>query len=478
MGTTLFTEDLVRELSRVRKEPDWLLRHRLKALETSRRMPIETSQLYTKSTDLGGVSLDSIDPIRPSQAGAPEYLETLEEGAAEPSITSFDLNVKINCPEQLSSKGIIFTEISSAIRLYPERLKELFEHRSIPTDMDKFVALNHALFNSGFFLYVPKNIELDKPVRNLFFGVSPGIGVFSQSIIILEEGSKASLVEQLYSPSSPHQGQSLYSNITEAYLGRSASLSLSTIQNFSDNVNVFSNRKSVGGIDSVVNWNTSYLGGAVTRSRLDSLMNGQGSSAQDLEVVFGSKQEKFDLVSNLVHVGRDTTGRVIAKGALKDKSRLIAKGIIRIFQESKNTRAYLADHAILLSPEARADAIPALEIETDEVKATHSVSVAQVDAEQIFYLTTRGLSLDEARKVIVMGFFEPVIQDLPLREVKWNLRYLVEKKWSEDQPGPELTPRELMDLFAGEEAELEAPAAIEEIFAQHYKYSRVRGRQT
>jgi Fe-S cluster assembly protein SufB len=177
-------------------------------------------------------------------------------------------------------------------------------------------------------------------------------------------------------------------------------------------------------------WASGLLGGAYTRSRLESIMNNQGASSENIEVVFGSGTQRFDTVSNITHIGQNTSGHAISKGVVKDKARVVFKGMIRITKDAKNSRAYLAEHGMILGKEARADAIPGLEIETNEVKATHSASVAQINDEQIFYLMSRGMSEDEAKKLIIVGFFEPIIERIPIPEVARRIRRITDLKWS------------------------------------------------
>ncbi|MEM2555703.1 MAG: SufD family Fe-S cluster assembly protein, partial [Candidatus Caldarchaeum sp.] len=198
----------------------------------------------------------------------------------------------------------------------------------------------------------------------------------------------------------------------------------------------------------------SLIGGGVSKVRVDSLMVGDGSSVNDLELVFGDGDQRMDLTANLHHIGFGTQGREVAKGVVKDKSRLIFKGMITVEKTAKNTNAYLAKHAMIMSPEARAYAIPSLEIKTDEVKATHSASVSQIDPEQIYYLMTRGIPYEEARKMLALGFFEPVVSMVDLDEVRWGLRSLLESKW-----GGAVT-----ELF--EEPEV----TVTSLFGTHYKY--------
>lgn len=252
-----------------------------------------------------------------------------------------------------------------------------------------------------------------------------------QNLVVADDRSKFTILEESYSTQMTGQTRrSTYSGLSEVHLREGAEVTYANISNLAPSYNIFLNRKSVGQGDSKIVWASGLLGGAYTRSRLESIMNNQGASSENIEVVFGSGTQRFDAVSNITHIGQNTSGHAISKGVVKDKSRVVFKGMIRITKDAKNSRAYLAEHGMILGKEARADAIPGLEIETNEVKATHSASVAQINDEQIFYLRSRGMSEDEAKKLIIVGFFEPIVERIPIPEVARRIRRITDLKWS------------------------------------------------
>src|SRR5208337_2569164 len=193
--------------------------------------------------------------------------------------------------------------------------------------------------------------------------------------------------------------------------------------------------------------------------------NNQGASSENIEVVFGSGTQRFDTVSNITHIGQNTSGHAISKGVVKEKARSLFKGMIRINKDAKNSRAYLAEHGMILGKEARADAIPGLEIETNEVKATHSASVAQINDEEIFYLMSRGLSEDEAKKLIIVGFFEPIVERIPVPEIAKRIRRIVDLKWSGIYDFASS-----LNVPAFDDEYYEEGYKTRDIFEGHYKY--------
>ena len=209
------------------------------------------------------------------------------------------------------------------------------------------------------------------------------------------------------------------------------------------------------------------LGGRITRSRFNLGLNGRGSSFEGYQVFFCDGKQRYDLDANLVHNSPDSAGSLTARGVLKGESQSIFKGMVKIKKGAKNSHSYLAHHAMLLDKRARSDAIPGLDIDTNEVKATHSASVAQIDEEQIFYLEARGLPKDEAKKLIVIGFFEPVLSRIPIEFAREGAKFTVEGKWSGERR--RLVDRETLLALTGEVPD-EERHATGDIFERHYKY--------
>ena len=430
---TQATDQYIRTLVESRQEPEWLREFRLKSLNHFRKLPAETSNLYTKYVDLTGVDFESttLTPTEPSKSQIKVVMDKLKSDRA---LTIFQIESKTfpaDIPEALRKEGVVFTDVGTAIRNEPEIFHRYFLEKAILPEEDKFAALNNALFTSGFYLHVPKGIEVTVPFRFVTILDSEGSGVFAQNLVMAENRSKFTVLEELYSTRLTSQStKSTYSNLSEVYLHDGAEVTYGSINNLSQSVNVFSNKKSIGKRDSKMVWASGLLGGAFTRSRIESVMKESGASSENVEVVFGAGTQRFDTVSNITHSGPNTSGHAISKGVVKDKSRAIFKGMIRIDKNAKNSRAYLAEHAMILGKDALADAIPGLEIDTNDVKATHSASVSQINEEEIFYLMSRGLSEDESKKLIIVGFFEPIVERIPVPEIAKRIRRIVDLKWS------------------------------------------------
>ena len=465
---TQASEQYIRSLAESRQEPEWLREFRIKSLNLFRKLPPELSTLYTKYVDLAGVDFESLslEPTQPSKSHIQDVMAKLN---SERAITLFQIEsetIQADVPEALRKEGVIFTDLGSAIRHDPELFRRYFLEKAILPEEDKFAALNNALFISGFYLHVPKGIEVTVPFRQVTIFDSEGHGSFAQNLVIADNRSKFTVLEELYSTRlAVEMKKSAYSGLSEVYLHEGAEVTYASINNLSSNIDIFTNRKSTGERDSRIVWSTGLLGGAYTRSRLESVMKEPGASSENVEVVFGAGTQRFDAVSNITHIGPNTSGHAISKGVVKDKARSVFKGMIRIEKNAKNSRAYLAEHGMILSKDARADAIPGLEIETNDVKATHSASVSQINEEDIFYLMSRGLSEDDAKKLIIVGFFEPVVERIPVPDVAKRIRRIIDLKWSGIYDfASSLT------IPASEDEYYEEGQKTRDIFEGHYKY--------
>lgn len=449
-------------LSLSKNEPSWLSQYRKNSLSIYDTLPVETSPLYTKYTyakkmDMQQVSLDS-----KTTDTVPTFLQKrIRELEGQISIVQIGTNIhRIILPDDLASKGLIITSIDDAVAKNPDFVKSALES-SNPHD-DKFTALNNAAFNSGIFIHIPQNLILEKPIHVVSCLSEDGISAISRNVIHAEENSKATIVQEIYSPIS--QKQQAYMELLSTTVHQNAHLDITTLQMMDQSSVNFSTRKTDLGRDATVNWYSGLFGSMLSRYKIDYFLNGAGASANDSEVVFGNNEQNFDIQTNINHQSPSTEGRVVEKSILRNKSKSLFKGMIRIKENATKSNSYLSGRSILLDKDAKSDAIPGLEIFTNDVKATHSASVAQIDEEQIFYLKTRCLSHEEAERTIVEGFLEPLSRKMSFQVRAW-IAYLVESKWD----GRELsinTDEELAKFVEVEETRYNEDAELE----QHYKY--------
>ncbi|MBI4010038.1 MAG: Fe-S cluster assembly protein SufD [Candidatus Aenigmarchaeota archaeon] len=432
-------------------EPSWLKEFRENSLKSYENMKSENTELFKHQTLFNDFDLEEFQDYINSDADFNFHLTDDFAFSLQNSN-----GIKINLPDSLKEKGIIISQLNSDIKNEQQFKQILISDSKIE---DKFSHMNNALFNSGLYIYIPKGLQIEIPFRLL---TSVNSNLISKTIFILEQDSMLKVIKEDYSIRSDKSV--LFSDSIEVLLKDGAELHVSHVQNLGQNIVHLSNKISTGHRNSRMHWNIGYFGGKKVRSRVYNVLLGEGSEAEDMEVLFGNKEQQFDVFSTLLHTGKNTIGRVLSNGVLRDKSISIFKGMIKISEGAKNSSSFLGEHAMLLSKEAKAKAIPGLEIETNEVKATHSASVSQIEEDKIFYLMSRGLSDEESKKMIALGFFEPVIQRMLLDEIKNKLYQLLELKWQgrEDEF--------LDDLDKLKTEEFKEMKRKEDMFAGHYKY--------
>jgi len=308
---------------------------------------------------------------------------------------------------------------------------------SLPQD-DKLAMVARGFWSHGRHVEIGDGVTVDDPIVLRWPGAAPGRALISRTIVTVGAGASASVVEEQV-PCGPDvecaEGeavpQGMFHGTTEVSLGEGASLRLASIQQMNANQVVFQHRHARVGDGASLHWALAQLGGRLVRSRVDNRLEGNRSSVEQVEIVFGGEQQLFDLTSYTRHIGRDTTGNLLSKGALLDRSRSFMKGLITIEKSAVGTDSFLGEFGMNLSKAARAVAIPSLEIDQPDCRrAAHSSSVGPIDPTQLFYLESRGIPPDEARKFIVLGFLEPVVARVPLDAARDDLRELLEDKWA------------------------------------------------
>ncbi len=464
MSQTLSTISIghIDEISSSKNEPDWLKEYRRNSLSIYESLPIETSPLYNKYTDAKKMDPQQVSLSVSTTDAVPSFLQKrLGELEKETCVIQIGTNIhKINISDELKSKGLIISSIDDAIKNNFDLVKKSLE--SSNSKNDKFTALNNAAFNSGIFIHIPKNLVLEKPIHILTCLSDDGISIISRNIVYADESSKATIVQELYSTKS--EKQQAYLELFNTNVAPNAQLDVTTLQMMDQSSVNFCTRRTDLGQDAKVNWYSGLFGSVLCRYQIEYNLNGSGASANDSEVIFGNNEQSFDIQININHEAPATEGRVVEKSILRNKSKSLFKGMIRIKENASKSNSFLSGRSILLDKDAKSDSIPGLEILTNDVKATHSASVAQIDEEQIFYLNTRCLSHAEAERTIIEGFLEPLSRKMSIQVRAW-IAYLIESKWS----GKELTintDEEFAKFVEVEETRYNEDAEIE----QHYKY--------
>ncbi len=450
------------EISSSRNEPDWLKEYRQNSLSVYEKLPIEISPLYNKYTDAQKMDPQQVSLSISTTDTVPSFLQKrLGELENETCVIQIGTNThRINISDELKSKGLVISSLTDAIQNNPDLVKKALEASN--SNEDKFTALNNAAFNSGVFIHIPRNLELEKPIHILSCLSEDGISTISRNIIFADESSKATIVQELYSPKA--EKQQAYLELLNTNLAPNAQLDITTLQMMDQSSVSFCTRRTDLAQDSKVNWYSGLFGAILSRYKIEYFLNGPGSSCNDSEVIFGNNEQSFDIQTNVTHKSPSTEGRVVEKSILRNKSKSLFKGMIRIKENASKSNSFLSGRSILLDKDAKSDSIPGLEILTNDVKATHSASVAQIDEEQLFYLNTRCLSHEEAERTIIEGFLEPLSRKMSFQVRAW-IAYLIESKWENKELSIN-TDEELAKFVEIEETRYNEDAEIE----QHYKY--------
>ncbi|HTK45204.1 MAG TPA: SufD family Fe-S cluster assembly protein [Patescibacteria group bacterium] len=408
---------LAQALASEREEPAWLRAERIEALMAFEGLPVEANQLYTPYIDLRAASLDEVRP----------YVTDGPPGLGD------DL---VGLPQL--PRGVHVETMSQWLERDPDGFRAALDGGSGLPSGDKLAQLARGFWSHGRHVEIGERVQVAEPIVLRWPGAAPGRALISRTIVTLGAGASAAIVEEQV-PCGPEidcaEGQvvpqGLFHGTTEIVLGEGASLGLASIQQMGPNQVVFQHRHARIGEGASLHWALAQLGSRLVRSRVDNRLEGDRSSVEQVEIVFGGEQQLFDLTSYTRHLGRDTTGNLLSKGALLDRSRSFMKGLITIEKSAVGTDSFLGEFGMNLSKAARAVAIPSLEIDQPDCRrAAHSSSVGPIDPSQLFYLESRGIPPDEARKFIVLGFLEPVVARVPLESAREDLRGLLEAKWA------------------------------------------------
>ena len=429
-------EATVRKIAAAAGDPDWLLADRLAGLHGFETLPIESNRLYTPYVDLRNAQLAEVKPYaavaRP--AGGRRGDGRLPEGAGAYAEFSEDRLAALILSPEARDAGVVLETLADLGARDPELLRRLLDGGCTLPENDKLGQMTRALWTHGLSLHVPNGVRLERPIVLRWAMGAPSTALLSRTILSIGDNAEVSVVEEQVASSTAAaagDAQSFFAGTTEVQLGAGSTLSFAGLQDFAIGQVAFQHRSAVVGQGAAVRWALAQLGCRVIRSRIDNTLEGDGSSVEQAEIVFGSADQLFDLTSYTRHIGRDTTGNLLSKGALSDRSRVYMKGLATIDLTAHGTDSYLGEFAMLLSKQARSVAIPSLEIDQPDCRrVAHASSVGPIDETQLFYLESRGLDPDEARKLIVLGYLEPVVARVPLASAQDRLRDLLEAKWA------------------------------------------------
>jgi Fe-S cluster assembly protein SufD len=325
----------------------------------------------------------------------------------------------------LAAKGVIFTDWLTAERKHADLLANILG-QVICADEGKFAGLAAALATQGVLVYVPRNVHLEQPLHSLLWGPGGGQAFFSHILVWVEEGASLTYVHEAASPN--EQLNSLHAGIVEIHLGQGANFHFVELQSWGEHVWNFSHERARVTRDANLDWIFGAVGSKLTKNFTDLDLVGEGATGRMSGFYFTDGTQHLDHDTQQNHMAAHTTSDLLFKGALKDHSRSVWQGMIYVAPGAMKTDGYQANRNLVLSPKAHADSIPGLEILADDVRCTHGVTVGKIDPEQVFYLKSRGIPSSEAERLIVEGFFDPIMERIPFEGVRGRFQEAIQTK--------------------------------------------------
>lgn len=415
--------EVVEQISYMKGEPRWMLEFRLRALEhfLKRPMPkwgpdlsnlnLDDIYYYVRPTEKQGRSWDEVpENIKRTfeRLGIPEAERKFLAGVGAQYESEM---VYHSIQEHLEKQGVIFLSIEDGLKQYPDLFREYFG-TVVPIEDNKFAALNSAVWSGGSFVYVPPNVKVELPLQAYFRLNAANIGQFERTLIIVDEGAEVHYVEGCTAPQ--YSTDSFHSGVIEIVVKRGARSRYTTIQNWSHNVyNLVTQRAKVYA-DAVHEWVDANLGSKITMKYPSCYLMEPGAHGEMLSMAFAGPGQHQDAGSKMVHFAPYTSSKITSKSISKGNGRASYRGLLRVYKGARGVKSTVVCDALLLDPESRTDTYPYIEIEEDDVTIGHEASVSKVGEEQLFYLMSRGLSEEEATTMIVSGFIEPLVKELPM----------------------------------------------------------------
>ncbi len=433
-----FTAQDVQALAKLKKDPAWLLKRRLAAWELYQRMPMPTlGDEAWRRTDIRSfkwqaVELTALNPKARYRRVPAALLKPLagQEQGGQLVINAGRVESATLAPA-LKRQGVIFTDFQTAA-IKHEKLIKKFLGKAVSASEGKFAALAEAFMDGGVFLYVPKNVEVTLPLHAVLS--VPGQCHFSRLLVVLEAGASATYVHELTAPENA-TGEALHASIVELIVGKQANLKFVELQSLGLNVWNFTHERARVYQDAKLDWVFNAVGSYLTKNFSTLDLDGENAWARMSGFYFAERDQHLDHDTQQNHNVPHTTSDLLFKGALRDRSRSVWQGMIYVAPGAQKTDGYQANRNLVLSKTARADSIPGLEIMADDVRCTHGATVGQLDQEHIFYLMSRGMPRSEAEKLVVDGFFDPIMQRIPFPGVVARLKKDIERKMSESGAG-------------------------------------------
>jgi len=416
-------QEVVRQISAMKEEPEWMLEFRLNALDHFFERPIpewgpDLSRLdldniyyYVKPSESESKTWEDVDETIKAtfdKLGIPEAEQKFLAGVGAQYESEM---VYHSIQEHLDELGVIFVSIEDGLKNHEDLFREYFG-TVIPHTDNKFAALNSAVWSGGSFVYVPSGVKVELPLQAYFRMNTANLGQFERTLIILEEGAEVHYVEGCTAPI--YTTDSFHSGVIEIVVKKGARSRYTTIQNWSVNVYNLVTQRAMVHENAQHEWVDANLGSQLTMKYPSCYLVGEGAHGGILSMAFAGKGQHQDTGGKVIHVAPKTTSRITSKSISKDGGRASYRGLLKIYENATGSRSNVVCDALLLDEESRSDTYPYIEIDENDVSVGHEASVSKIGEEQLFYLKSRGLSEEEAITMVVSGFIEPLVRELPM----------------------------------------------------------------
>jgi Fe-S cluster assembly protein SufB len=423
-------EDIVREMSWMKGEPDWMTQRRLKALRYFQRRPMPTW-----GGDLSGIDFDDIfyyikpidkqvsawdqlpDSVKATydKLGIPEAERKYLAGVT----AQYESEVVYHRNrDELARQGVLFCDMDTALREYPDIVKQYFG-KVIPPNDNKFAALNSAAWSGGSFIYVPPGVKVDMPLQAYFRINAENMGQFERTLIIADEGAQVHYIEGCSAP--VYTTDSLHSAVVEIVCKQGSRVTYTTIQNWSNNVYNLVTKRARAEAEAHMEWIDGNIGSQLTMKYPSVYLMGPKASGEVLSVAYAGAGQHQDAGAKMVHAAPETTSTIVSKSISKDAGRTSYRGLVRFEEGAKRSKSFVRCDALLLDEKSRSDTYPYIEFGEHDAQVGHEATISKVGDDQLFYLMSRGLSEQQAMSMIVNGFIEPVTRTLPMEyAVEWS----------------------------------------------------------
>ncbi len=417
-------EEIVKEISWMKGEPEWMTRFRLAALAAfnSKPMPnwggealkeinFNDIYYYIKPTDKQAASWEELPKeIKDTydRLGIPEAEKKYLAGVG----AQYESEVIYhNLAKELEAQGVIFLDTDTGLREYPELFRQYFG-TIIPYTDNKFAALNSAVWSGGSFIYVPPGVKIEMPLQAYFRINAKNVGQFERTLIIVDEGAQVHYVEGCTAP--VYSSDSLHSAVVEIIVKKGARCRYTTIQNWSTNVYNLVTKRAAAYEGATMEWVDGNLGSKLTMKYPSVYLMEPGAHGEILSIAFAGRGQHQDAGGKVVHAAPNTTSKIVSKSISKDGGRTSYRGLLKVYRDAEHSRSNVVCDALLLDERSRSDTYPYIEVDTDNVVIGHEASVSKIGEEQLFYAMSRGVSEEDASTMVVSGFIEPLVKELPM----------------------------------------------------------------